>query len=281
MKEKIENNIYNLKDFSSYMKTCGMSEKSLKIYLATANEFMTKYSGEADATNAADYRYYLIESLSPKTVNSKLMYLSKYFKFLGLRDIELKCLKITRQNYIDNVISFADYETLKQALLKDGRMQDYYMIWTMGATGARLGEILKLKAEHIKSGYINIFSKGKYRRIYIPMNLKQDYAAYLKENNIRGYLFVNSKDPNNRRNALTESAVQKKIAAFGDVYGIDKNVMHPHSFRHMFAKEFIKRHNDVSLLADLLGHSSIEITRIYLMMTEREQKDIIDATVTW
>jgi len=280
LKKKVEKNIYNLKDFSDYMKASGMTEKSMKSYLTTANEFMSRYGGEITPDNIYSYRYELIDSLNPKTVNSKLMYLSKYMKFLGL-NIELKCLKLTKRTFIENVISIGDYERLKLNLLQEDRKQDYYMVWTMGATGARLSELLKLKAEHIRQGYLDVHSKGKYRRIYIPKNLRESYAGYIEENKIRGYLFVSSRDPGSRRKALSENAVQKKIAAFSDIYGIDRSVMYPHSFRHMFGKAFIAKYADIALLADLMGHESIETTRIYLMMTEREQKDIVDATVTW
>ena len=281
LKEKVEKNIYNLKDFSNYMKTSGMTEKSMKSYLATVNEFMTKYNAEITSENIIYYRYDIIDLLNPNTVNSKLHYLSKYMKFLGFKDIEMNCLKTQKRTFLENVISLEDYELLKIKLLQEDRKQDYYMIWTMGATGARLSEFLKLKAEHIKQGYFDVYSKSKHRRIYIPKNLRESYTVYIEENKIRGYLFVSSRDPNNRRKALSESAVQKKIEMFGDLYGIDRSVMYPHSFRHMFGKAFIAKYKDIALLADLMGHSSIETTRIYLMMTEREQKDIVDETVTW
>jgi site-specific recombinase XerD len=117
----------------------------------------------------------------------------------------------------------------------------------------------------------------------VPENLRREYSEYLRENKISsGYLFKPERGGvSYGARAMTTSAVEKRLNVLSDIYGIAKKIMHPHSFRHMYAKEFLKHGGDISRLADLLGHSSLETTRIYLAMSDGEIKKSVDETVTW
>jgi len=120
------------------------------------------------------------------------------------------------------------------------------VVWFLAATGARISELLQIKTEHIEIGYLDRYTKGgKIRRLYIPQNLRKEAGKWLKEKNlVSGYIY-------------------------------------PHSFRHRFAKNFLEKYNDIALLADLMGHESIETTQIYLRRTASEQQSIVDRIVTW
>ena len=96
------------------------------------------------------------------------------------------------------------------------------------------------------------------------------------ENRQTGYLFLNRFD-----DQITARGVAQQLKFYAGKYGLDKVVVYPHSFRHMYAKRFLEKFNDISLLADLLGHESIETTRIYLRRTSSEQQSIVDKIVTW
>ena len=114
-------------------------------------------------------------------------------------------------------------------------------------------------------------------RIYIPKKLVNETKKWLKEiDKDSGYLFVNKKG-----NRITTRGIALKLKSCAKKYGIDINVVYPHSFRHRFAKNFLEKFNDISLLADLMGHDSIETTRIYLRRTTTEQKAIVDKIVIW
>ena len=132
--------------------------------------------------------------------------------------------------------------------------------------------------EHVEMGYLDIYSKGgKLRRLYIPKPLCVEAKTWIESRNIKsGYLFLNKYGER-----ITTRGISQQLKHFAQKYGLDKKVVYPHSFRHRFAKNFLDRYNDIALLADLMGHESIETTRIYLRKTASEQQKIVDRIVNW
>ena len=132
--------------------------------------------------------------------------------------------------------------------------------------------------EHIELGFFDIYSKGgKIRRLYIPKKLQFETLKWLKkEKRKSGYLFLNRFEK-----SITARGVSMQLKNYAQRYGLNENVVYPHSFRHLFAKNFLDRYNDIALLADLMGHESIETTRIYLRRTAAEQRNIVDKIVNW
>ena len=177
----------------------------------------------------------------------------------------------------DEFVTPAD--SSKEAQLKaDGYDDWYFVVWFMAATGARVSELLHIKVEHVKLGYLDLYSKGgKVRRLYIPKNLRSEASLWLKRKGITsGYLFLNRFGQR-----ITTRGIAQQLKHFADKYGLNRDVVYPHSFRHRFAKNFLDRFNDLALLADLMGHESIETTRIYLRRTASEQQKIVDKVVNW
>lgn len=149
----------------------------------------------------------------------------------------------------------------------------------MLATGARVSELIKIKVEHVNLGYIDLYTKGgKIRRIYIPISLRKETIIWLNEtlHLESGYIFLNRFG-----DRITTRGISQQLKNYAVKYGIDPKVVYPHSFRHRFAKNFLEKYNDIALLADLMGHESIETTRIYLRKTASEQQAIVDKIVTW
>ena len=126
--------------------------------------------------------------------------------------------------------------------------------------------------------YFDLYSKGgKLRRLYIPKKLKNETETWLKEiGRTSGYLFLNRFGER-----ITVRGISQQLKNYAYKYGLNPKVVYPHSFRHRFAKNFLEKFNDISLLADLMGHESIETTRIYLRKTASEQQEIVDKVVTW
>lgn len=179
---------------------------------------------------------------------------------------------------MENVISNADYEFLKKKLKEEDNKTWYFVVRFLAATGARVSELIQIKAEHIEVGYFDIYSKGgKNRRLYIPKKLQTETLIWLKATNITyGYIFLNRFGKR-----ITTRGISQQLKNFAEKYGLNTKVIYPHSFRHRYAKNFLERFNDIALLADLMGHESIETTRIYLKRTSNEQKRIVDKIVIW
>ena len=157
-------------------------------------------------------------------------------------------------------------------------MEWYFVVRYLAATGARVSELIQIKVEHVNLGYYDIYAKGgKIRRLYIPKKLREETQEWLETNNIdSGFLFLNRFGER-----ITTRGISQQLKNFATKYGINPKVVYPHSFRHRFAKNFLEKFNDIALLADLMGHESIETTRIYLRRTASEQQEIVDKIITW
>ena len=224
------------------------------------------------------FKGYLVETYKPKTVNLRIQAINKYLEFLKKDKLKLAPVKIQQKTFLENVISDADYKYFKNCLKKEGNMEWYFVVRYLAATGARVSELVQLKVEHVYAGYYDIYAKGgKIRRLYIPKKLKEETLKWLEQKGIvTGFLFLNRFGEK-----ITTRGVAQQLKNYAVKYGINSKVVYPHSFRHRFAKNFLEKYNDIALLADLMGHESIETTRIYLRRTASEQKEIVDKVITW
>lgn len=181
-------------------------------------------------------------------------------------------------SYLENVISNADYNFLKNKLKAEKKMMWYFVVRFLAATGARVSELVLLKVEHVNIGYYDIYSKGgKVRRLFIPKKLQQEAIQWLiADGRESGYMFLNRFGER-----VTPRGIAQQLKNCAFKYGLNPKVVYPHSFRHRFAKNFLEKCNDISLLADLMGHESVETTRIYLRRTSCEQQAVVDKVITW
>ena len=263
--------------FEEHLRKSNLSENTITSYLWTVQYYHEHYD-TISKENLLAYKGYLMEFFKPKTVNLRIQGINKYLEFLGKERLQLKAVKVQQKNFLENVISNADYKFLKKQLKKDGNMEWYFVVWYLAATGARVSELIQIKIEHIEIGYFDLYTKGgKLRRLYIPKKLRNETLEWLKETNrTSGYLFLNRYG-----DRITTRGISQQLKNYADKYGLDKKVVYPHSFRHRYAKNFLEKFNDIAVLADLMGHESIETTRIYLRRTASEQQALVDKIVTW
>lgn len=263
--------------FKAYLAKTNLAENTITSYVWTVTYYLEHYK-VVNKKNLLAYKGYLVENFKPQTVNLRLQAVNRYLEFSKQEKLKMKFVKAQQKNFLENVISDADYKFLKTRLKADGYEQWYFIVWFMAATGARVSELLQIKAEHVSVGYLDLYSKGgKMRRIYIPKRLCTEAAKWLKGRGIiSGYLFTNRTG-----NRLSTRGIAIQLKHFAETYGINREVVYPHSFRHRFAKNFLEKFNDIALLADLMGHESIETTRIYLRRTASEQQKIVDKVVVW
>ena len=263
--------------FKDNLAKSNLAKNTVTSYVWTVQYFLSHY-GEVNKKNLLAYKGYLVENFKPQTVNLRLQGINKYLEFTRQEKLKVKFVKGQQKNFLENVISNEDYKFLKTQLRADGYDEWYFVVWFMAATGARVSELLHIKAEHVQVGHLDLYSKGgKVRRLYIPKNLRIEATKWLKEQGrSSGYIFLNRFGERN-----TKRGNAQQLKHFADKYGMNREVVYPHSFRHRFAKNFLDRFNDLALLADLMGHESIETTRIYLRRTASEQQKIVDKVVNW
>lgn len=182
----------DLQPFETYLRQGNMAENTISAYLYALKEFDSRHK-ELNKKNLLVYKTYLIESFKPKTVNLRIQAVNKYLDFIGKSKLRLKSVKVQQRSYLENVISNADYTFLKNKLKREANKEWYFVVRFLAATGARVSELIQMKAEHIKVGYFDIYTKGgKIRRIYIPKKLKDEADTWLREiGRESGYLFLN------------------------------------------------------------------------------------------
>ena len=177
--------------FKNYLVKTNLAKNTVTSYVWTVNYFLTHYK-EVNKKNLLAYKGYLVENFRPQTVNLRLQGINKYLEFAKQDKLKVKFVKVQQKNFLENVISDADYKFLKAQLKTDGYEEWYFVIWFMAATGARVSELLHIKVEHIQVGYLDLYSKGgKIRRLYIPKNLRIEAVKWLKEKGfVSGYIFL-------------------------------------------------------------------------------------------
>ena len=263
--------------FKAYLDKTNLSENSKSAYLFAFRQFSDKY-GTVTKKNLTAYKVWLVDNFKPQTVNLRLRGMNCYLESVGKEKWKLTFVKVQQKPFLENVISEADYEYFKKSLKDDGEMFWYFVIRFLAATGARVSELIQIKVEHVKFGYLDLYSKGgKLRRIYIPATLQEEALQGLgSKRQDSGFLFLNK-----RGDRITTRGISGELKKYAVKYGIDPKVVYPHSFRHRFAKSFLAKCNDIAFLADLMGHESIETTRIYLRKTATEQREIVDNIIDW
>lgn len=218
---------------------------------------------------AVAYKQSLMEQYAPSSVNSMLAAVNRFFKEVGWYDCLLKSLKIQRQAFRarERELSREEYHRLLCAAQARGDNRLYLLMQTICATGIRVSELRFITVEAAQRGYAMVNLKGKMRKVLLPVALCQKLKRYARERGIRsGYIFITrSGTPMDRSNIL------HAMKALCEQAGVERSKVFPHNLRHLFACCYYQAEKDISRLADLLGHSSINTTRIYTCVSGDEQ----------
>ena len=212
-----------------------------------------------------EYKEYLIGSYAPASVNSILSSLNSFFDYNNEYGLKVKTLKIQKQIFAkdEKELTKAEYGRLLTAAKAEGNQKLYLLMQTICATGIRVSELKYVTLEAIKSGRADVNMKGKLRVIIIPKDLCKMLKKYADEQKITsGSIFVTKTGrPIDRTN------IWKLMKSLCESAGVDKVKVFPHNLRHLFARTFYSIEKDIVRLADILGHSSVNTTRIYTMET--------------
>jgi len=220
---------------------------------------------ELDKETVLIYKENLTQNYAPASVNSVLSSLNSFFTFNEWYNLRVKNLKIQKQLFAnkDNELTKEEYERLLTAAKSKGNEQLYFLMQTICSTGIRVSELCYITVESLKAQKAQINLKGKMRVVILPKELCKMLLKYSKEQNITsGSVFVS-------RNGkpLDRSNIWKMMKALCESAGVARAKVFPHNLRHLFARTFYSIQKDIVRLADILGHSSVNTTRIYTMET--------------
>lgn len=263
-----------LQEFKDYLIEKERSINTIDSYVRGVRCFFNTYD-EVNKRNMMDFKKKQMEKYKPKTAAIRCISMNVYCDFIGCPQFKVKGIKVHNRTTIENVISMEEYKHFLKKLKEDGAEKVYYMVKFLAATGCRASELVKLEKECMETGEHTLWTKGKVRKIFIPQKLINESSKYFLDVN-SNYLF-----PNRYGNQMSTRGVAQQLKKYGLKYGIREEVLHPHSFRHLFAMQFLEKNKNIALLADILGHESINTTAIYLRMTAEEQKKQIDKAVNW
>ncbi|MCI9144071.1 MAG: tyrosine-type recombinase/integrase [Lachnospiraceae bacterium] len=232
----------------------------------TEEENPVDRSGNMDREAAAAWKSHLVDAgYAPVTINAMLSSLNGFFVYLGWEECKVKLLKIQRRTFRDQDrdLSRAEYGRLLESAGKYGNPRLVLLLETICATGIRVSEVKYITIEAIQRRRADISLKGKIRTILLPGKLCKKLRDYAKKRKIKsGEIFITRTGKSMCRRQIWGE--MKKLCAKA---GVNASKVFPHNLRHLFARTFYGLSRDIVKLADVLGHSSIETTRIYLIST--------------
>ncbi len=260
-----------LRQFKLYLYEEERSEHTVAKYLRDVRR-LAVYAGDRQLQKAdvLTFKRHLCERYLPGSVNSMLSSINAFFIWMEWYDLKIKTLKIQRRIFADQSkeLTRAEYERLLTAAKNQNNKRLYYLMQTIASTGLRVSEIKYVTCEAVRNGQAVINCKGKIRQIFLPTGLCQMLKQYIKSRKIKsGSVFITR---NGR--PLDRCAIWKMLKGLCESAGVGKEKVFPHNFRHLFARTFYSLQKDIVRLADLLGHSSIETTRIYTMESGTEHR---------
>lgn len=252
--------------FTLYLYEEEKSPNTIEKYMRDVRFFCKWLGGKSvDKSVVLAYKKELCEKYAPKSVNSILSSLNALFMYMNWYDLKVKTLKIQRRIFADKEkeLTKAEYERLLTAAKNKRNERLYYLMQTIGSTGLRISELKYVTCEAVNAGQATINCKGKIRQVFLPKQLCKMLKAYIKQQKIKkGSVFITKSGK-----PLDRSTIWKMLKDLCESAKVARSKVFPHNFRHLFAKTFYSLKKDIVRLADILGHSSIETTRIYTVET--------------
>lgn len=252
------------------------SENTMRIYNTGIRQYF-QFSKSLSNESVRDYIRYMEKlGLSPKTIRLRILPIKLYAEFKK-KNIIVKEPKISRSLSCDNIPNEDDYKTLIQYLLTKTNKKYYLFIRILATTGVRLCEFRSITWNDVRAGEKVLRGKGnKYRKIYFQKALIKEVEEYIPKDNYSDLVATGKYGT-----PLARESIRMLMQDWAKATGIDKRKLHPHAFRHFFAKQYLKVKKDPIQLAEYLGHSSLDTTRIYLQKTAEEQRIDFNSAVKW
>ena len=271
---KLTDGIIN--EFKEYLIDNDKSAYTVEKYIRDVMKFKD-FAGDCEKVKetAGEYKNYLVrKGYSVRSINSMLSSVNALFEYLDRNDLKIKTIKMQRSVYCpeDKELTRAEYQRLCTAanMKKNNRLE--LIIETACSTGIRIGELKYITVESAKCGEAVVTLKGKTRYVFIPKELKRKLLRYSKELGIKeGMIFVTRTGK-----AVNRTNVWRDMKNLCRNAGVMPEKVFPHNLRHLFARTFYNIDKDIAKLADILGHSSIDTTRIYIISTGAEHRRLIN-----
>lgn len=257
--------------FAQYLRQEERSEKTVEKYVRDLRCFAAFIGQEAvNKQSIIAYKSYLAERYAVTSANSMIAALNSFLRYCGRQDLCIKQFKLQRQAFCpeEKELSREEYVRLLKAAQEKQKNQLHLIIQTICGTGIRVSELEYITVEAVMRGEAVVSCKGKNRRIFIVSALKKKLLRFAKERKIcAGPVFIT-------RNGtpISRHYIWKEMKSLCRLAGVEASKVFPHNLRHLFARTFYGIEKDIAKLADILGHASINTTRIYIVTTGAEHR---------
>lgn len=258
--------------FKNFLQNEEKSTNTIEKYIRDVKAF-------ADYTNCSDitkemviaYKNKLIsDNYAVRSINSMIASLNSLFAFVGWQDLKVKSIKLQRQVYCpeEKELTKAEYLRLVNTAKQKGNERLNLLIQTICGTGIRVSELQYITIEAVKCGEAVVSLKGKTRSVFIVRELKKKLLRYAAEQGIKsGAIFVTRNG-----NSMSRTNIWREMKSLCEQANVNPDKVFPHNLRHLFARTFYGIEKDIAKLADILGHSSINTTRIYIISSGNEHR---------
>ena len=263
-------NLTALNNYAWELKEQEKAPGTIEKYLRDIRHFYEwlRADKSVNKTRVMRYKEHLKETYAASTANSMLVALNAYFRYLGWKECRVKTIKVQKQLFLnkEKELTLGEYHRLINTAREQGREQLALIIETIGSCGIRISELEMITVEAVQTGVAKVRCKGKTREVSLVKNLRKKLKAFCKKKGIKeGAVFLSRKG-----NPLNRSYIWRIMKELSKKAGVHAGKVFPHNLRHCFARIFWKKNKDICYLADILGHSNINTTRIYTATT-REQ----------
>ena len=260
-----------IEKFRNYLREEEKSENTMEKYIRDVTAFSAFCDGTITKDTVIAYKQNLIDSgYAVRSINSMLASINSLFSFLGWYELRVKSLKVQQQVFCpeEKEMTKAEYERLCRTAERKQNERLCLIPQTICGTGIRVSELQFITVEAVRKGEATVSLKGKTRSIFIVRDLQKKLLRYISEQHIMtGAIFITrTGKPMSRTNIWRE---MKSLCIEAEV---NPEKVFPHNLRHLFARVFYGIEKDIAKLADILGHSSINTTRIYIISTGTEHR---------
>ena len=259
--------------YQEYLYEEEKTTATIKKYICDLKKLMDYLSGrEITKKLMVEYKEALRKEKGYRltSINSFLVAANRFFEYMGWYDLRVKTYRIQKEIFVpeNRDLSKAEYKKLVQAAMKKGKKRLAMILQTICAAGIRISELSCVTVESVVKGIVEIYCKGKQRIVLLPKKLQKKLLRYIQEKEIKsGILFCTSSGK-----PVDRSNIWKEMKGLCKEAEVTEEKVYPHNLRHLFAKEFYAVEKDIAKLADILGHSSVETTRIYIKSTSAEHQ---------
>ena len=263
-------------EFKEHLSLEERSEITVEKYIRDVKAFAAyAENNEITKETVIAYKKYLQESYAVRSVNSMLASINSLFAFLGWHDLKVKSLKLQQQVFCpeEKELSKAEYTRLCRTAERNHNERLNLILQTICGTGIRVSELQYITVEAVKHGEAVVNCKAKTRSVFIVKELKQKLLRYAAEQNIKsGMIFVTRTGK-----PISRTNIWREMKALCEEANVNPQKVFPHNLRHLFARVFYGIEKDIAKLADILGHSSINTTRIYIISTGTEHRQRMES----